>query len=70
MSTASKACVTVRPCSPGSTGSNVQFFVVSLEDGLGLQVVIACEAERILLRYARMATGVALDDLPMPVTSG
>jgi AcrR family transcriptional regulator len=41
--------------------------LVALEDGLGLQVVIqhpgidSAEAERILLRYASMATGVDLE---------
>jgi AcrR family transcriptional regulator len=45
--------------------------LVALEDGLGLQVVIQhpgidpAEAERILLRYARMATGVDLEDVPL-----
>jgi AcrR family transcriptional regulator len=42
--------------------------LVALEDGLGLQVVIqhpgvdSAEAERILLRYASMATGVELSE--------
>lgn len=42
--------------------------LVALEDGLGLQVVIqhpgvdGAEAERILLRYASMATGVELSE--------
>jgi AcrR family transcriptional regulator len=50
--------------------------LVALEDGLGLQVVIAHptidsgEAERILLRYATMATGVALEDMPVPAHAG
>jgi AcrR family transcriptional regulator len=45
--------------------------LVALEDGLGLQVVIQHpgiapeEAERILLRYARMATGVDLERVPL-----
>ncbi len=44
--------------------------MVALEDGLGLQVVIqnagidSAEAERILLRYATMATGVQLEGMP------
>ncbi len=46
--------------------------LVALEDGLGLQVVIAhpaidsAEAERILLRFAGMATGTELAELPVP----
>jgi AcrR family transcriptional regulator len=45
--------------------------LVALEDGLGLQVVIAhpgidsAEAERILLEHASMATGYALARLPL-----
>lgn len=45
--------------------------LVALEDGLGLQVVIShpgldsAEAERILLRYASMATGVDLEAVPL-----
>jgi AcrR family transcriptional regulator len=45
--------------------------LVALEDGLGLQVVIghpgldSAEAERILLRYAGMATGADLDAAPL-----
>jgi AcrR family transcriptional regulator len=45
--------------------------LVALEDGLGLQVVIShpgldsAEAERILLRYASIATGVKLEDVPL-----
>jgi AcrR family transcriptional regulator len=45
--------------------------LVGLEDGLGLQVVIqhpgidSAEAERILLRYASMATGVELETVPL-----
>jgi AcrR family transcriptional regulator len=45
--------------------------LVALEDGLGLQVVIQHpgldngEAERILLRYAGMATGVELESVPL-----
>jgi AcrR family transcriptional regulator len=45
--------------------------LVALEDGLGLQVVIShpgldsMEAERILLRYASMATGVELEAVPL-----
>jgi AcrR family transcriptional regulator len=45
--------------------------LVALEDGLGLQVVIQHpgidphEAELILLNYARMATGVALEGVPL-----
>ncbi len=45
---------------------------MALEDGLGLQVVIAhpaidsAEAERILLRFAGMATGTELAELPVP----
>jgi hypothetical protein len=45
--------------------------VVALEDGLGLQVVIghpgvdSAEAERILLRYAGMATGADLERVPL-----
>jgi len=44
--------------------------IVGLEDGLGLQVVIAhpaidsAAAEAILVRYAEMATGAALPELP------
>lgn len=47
--------------------------MVALEDGLGLQVVIqnagidSAEAERILLRYATMATGVQLEGMPLIV---
>jgi AcrR family transcriptional regulator len=47
--------------------------LVALEDGLGLQVVIAhpaidsAEAERILLRFAGAATGTKLTELPVPV---
>jgi AcrR family transcriptional regulator len=46
--------------------------LVALEDGLGLQVVIqhpgidAAEAERILIRYAGMAVGVDLEQVPLP----
>jgi AcrR family transcriptional regulator len=60
----------------GGPAQSIARGLVALEDGLGLQVVIAHpaidsgEAERILLRYARMATGIALDDLPIPATSG
>jgi AcrR family transcriptional regulator len=50
--------------------------LVALEDGLGLQVVIqhpgidSAEAERILLRYASMATGVQLEAVRLePVVS-
>lgn len=45
--------------------------LVALEDGLGLQVVIqhpgidSAEAERILLRYASMATGVEMEAVPL-----
>ncbi len=45
--------------------------LVALEDGLGLQVVIqhpgldSAEAERILLHYASVATGVELDSVPV-----
>jgi AcrR family transcriptional regulator len=45
--------------------------LVALEDGLGLQVVIghpaidSAEAERILLRYATIATGVDLSAVPV-----
>jgi AcrR family transcriptional regulator len=45
--------------------------IVGLEDGLGLQVVIghprvdSAEAERILLRYAEMATGAELENVPL-----
>jgi AcrR family transcriptional regulator len=45
--------------------------IVGLEDGLGLQVVIghprvdSTEAERILLRYAEMATGAELESVPL-----
>jgi AcrR family transcriptional regulator len=45
--------------------------LVALEDGLGLQVVIghpaldSAEAERILLSYAGVATGLDLEDVPM-----
>jgi len=45
--------------------------LVALEDGLGLQVVIqhpgidSAEAERILLRYASIATGVELAAVPL-----
>jgi AcrR family transcriptional regulator len=45
--------------------------LVALEDGLGLQVVTghpgidSAEAERILLRYASMATGVQLETVPV-----
>jgi AcrR family transcriptional regulator len=45
--------------------------LVALEDGLGLQVVIqhpgidSAEAERILLRYAGMATGTDLEAVPL-----
>jgi AcrR family transcriptional regulator len=45
--------------------------LVALEDGLGLQVVIqhpgidSAEAERILLRYASMATTVDLETVPL-----
>ena len=45
--------------------------IVGLEDGLGLQVVIghpgldSAEAERILLRYATMATGADLESVPL-----
>jgi AcrR family transcriptional regulator len=45
--------------------------LVALEDGLGLQVVIQhpgldnAEAERILLRYASIATGVDLEAVPL-----
>jgi AcrR family transcriptional regulator len=44
--------------------------LVALEDGLGLQVVIghpavdSAEAERILIHYASMATGVDLETVP------
>jgi AcrR family transcriptional regulator len=47
--------------------------LVALEDGLGLQVVIqhpgidSTEAERILLRYASMATGIDLEAVPLIV---
>jgi AcrR family transcriptional regulator len=46
--------------------------LVALEDGLGLQVVIqhpgldSGEAERILLRWASLATGVDLEAVPFP----
>ena len=45
--------------------------LVALEDGLGLQVVLqhpgidSKEAERILLRYAGMATAVDLEAVPL-----
>jgi AcrR family transcriptional regulator len=45
--------------------------LVALEDGLGLQVVLqhpgidSAEAERILLRYAGMATAVDLEAVPL-----
>jgi AcrR family transcriptional regulator len=45
--------------------------LVALEDGLGLQVVIghpaldSAEAERILLSYAGVATGLDLEDVPV-----
>ena len=45
--------------------------LVALEDGLGLQVVIqhpgidSAEAERILLRYATMATGTDIETVPL-----
>jgi AcrR family transcriptional regulator len=45
--------------------------LVALEDGLGLQVVTghpavdSAEAERILLSYAGVATGVQLEDVPI-----
>jgi AcrR family transcriptional regulator len=45
--------------------------LVALEDGLGLQVVIqhpgidSAEAERILLCYASMATGMQLETVPL-----
>ena len=45
--------------------------LVALEDELGLQVVIghpaldSAAAERILLSYAEIATGVELDDVPV-----
>jgi AcrR family transcriptional regulator len=45
--------------------------LVALEDGLGLQVVVghpgldSAAAERILLRYAGMATGVDLESVPV-----
>jgi AcrR family transcriptional regulator len=45
--------------------------LVALEDGLGLQVVTghpgidSAEAERILLSYASMATGVGLETVPV-----
>jgi AcrR family transcriptional regulator len=45
--------------------------LVALEDGLGLQVVIqhpgidSEEAERILLRYASVATGLELESVPL-----
>ena len=45
--------------------------IVALEDGLGLQVVIghpglaSAEAERILLAYAGLATGVELETVPV-----
>jgi AcrR family transcriptional regulator len=48
--------------------------VVALEDGLGLQVVIghpgldSDEAERILLRYAGLATGTDLEQVPLQST--
>ena len=47
--------------------------LVALEDGLGLQVVIqhpaldSAEAERILLRYASVATGVELESVPLEI---
>jgi AcrR family transcriptional regulator len=47
--------------------------LVAIEDGLGLQVVTqhpgidSAEAERILLRYAGMATGVDLEAVPIIV---
>jgi AcrR family transcriptional regulator len=47
--------------------------LVALEDGLGLQVVLqhpgidSAEAERTLLSYASMATGVDLDAVPLEV---
>jgi AcrR family transcriptional regulator len=50
--------------------------LVGLEDGLGLQVVIqhpgidSAEAERILLRYASMATGVDLEAIPVAAGAG
>jgi AcrR family transcriptional regulator len=48
--------------------------LVALEDGLGLQVVLqhpginSAEAERILLRYASMATAVELEHVPLVKT--
>jgi AcrR family transcriptional regulator len=50
--------------------------LVALEDGLGLQVVIShpgldsAEAERILLRYASIATGVELEAVPLDESGG
>jgi AcrR family transcriptional regulator len=50
--------------------------LVALEDGLGLQVVIqhpgidSTEAERILLRYASIATGVELEQVALDGANG
>jgi AcrR family transcriptional regulator len=55
----------------GAPAESVARGLVALEDGLGLQVVIqhpgidAAEAERILLRYAGIATGVDLESVPL-----
>jgi AcrR family transcriptional regulator len=56
----------------GAPAKSIARGLVALEDGLGLQVVIAHpaidspEAERILLRYAAMATGADLAGTPLP----
>ena len=55
----------------GAPAKQIARGLVALEDGLGLQVVIghpaidSAEAERILLQYATIATGVDLSAVPV-----
>ena len=59
----------------GAPAKQIARGLVALEDGLGLQVVIghpaidSAEAERILLQYATIATGVDLSAVPVPGAS-